>query len=60
MLVEPTFDPITHKVNPDKLTRDQAIVLVLFLRSEVLRHRDDIKETNNLIRRMVTKFCIKD
>ena len=60
MLVTPIFDPITHKVNPDKLTRDQAIVLVLFLRSEVLRHKDDIRETNKLIRRMTKKFDIKD
>jgi hypothetical protein len=60
VLVTPTFDPITHKVNPDKLTRDQAIVLVLFLRSEVLRHKDDIRETNKLIRRIAKKFSIKD
>jgi hypothetical protein len=60
MLVTPIFDPITHKVNPDKLTRDQAIVFVLFLRSEVLRHKDDIRETNKLINCIVKKFDIKD
>lgn len=59
-LVTPKFDPITHKVNPDKLTYDQAIVFVLFLRSEVLRHEDDVRECNELIKRIVRKFDIKD
>ena len=60
MLATPTFDPVTHKVNPDKLTRDQAIVLVLFLRSEVLRHLDDVRECNELIGHIVKKFDIRD
>jgi hypothetical protein len=60
VLVTPTFDPITHKVNPDKLTCDQAIVFVLFLRSEVLRHLDDVRECNELINCIVKKFDIKD
>ena len=50
------FDPTTRKVNPDKLTRDEARILVLFLISEVMRHQDDIDETTKLITRMRRKF----
>ena len=60
MTATPTFDPVTHKVNPDNLTCDQAIVLVLFLRSEVLRHLYDVRECNELIGHIVKKFDIKD
>ena len=60
MLKTLAFDPVTHKVNPDKLTHDQAVVFVLFLRSEVQRHKDDVRECNELIERIVKKFDIKD
>jgi hypothetical protein len=50
------IDPISHKVDPRTLTKKQAPVFIVFLESEVLRHLDDVIETNKLIETIKERF----
>ena len=48
----------TQKINPDLLVEEEARPFVVFLSTEVERHRIDIRETNKLIRKLKKKFNI--
>lgn len=54
---KPVFDK-HHKVIPSTLTKETAPIFILFLTSEVLRHQEDIDQTEDLIKRIKERFDI--
>jgi len=49
---------ITQKIDPNLLIEDEAKAFIVFLSTEVERHRVDIRETNKLIRRLKERFLL--
>ena len=49
---------LTQKINPELLTEDEARAFVVFLTTEVERHRIDIEETLKVISRLQTRFLM--
>jgi len=49
-----------HKVIIDTLTTDEAKAFVKFLKSEIIRHEDDINQARDLIYRVCFQFKIAD
>ena len=53
------FDEM-NKVIISTLNRDEAIAFVLFLKSEIARHKMDINNAVELIQTVVNKFKLED
>lgn len=49
------FDEV-NKVIISSMTRDEAKVFVLFLASEIMRHKEDIMQAAILIKKVAKKF----
>ena len=49
-----------HKVIIDSLSRDEAVAFVKFLRSEIIRHEDDIQQARDLIYKVCYRFKITE
>jgi len=49
-----------HKVIIDTLNQDEASAFVKFLKSEIIRHEDDIKQARDLIYEVCFQYKIAD
>ena len=49
-----------NKVIIDSMNKEEAKVFIKFLKSEIIRHRRDIKEAENLIYNVVKKFELNE
>ena len=50
------FDEKEHKVIIDSMTQSEAEVFVIFLETEIIRHREDIVNAQELINQVILRF----